>query len=91
MTKAELVNAICKRHQNLSKRACDEMLDTIFDTLSKGLKKDRRFTYPGFGTWSVKQRASRKGVNPRTGHPITIKAYKTVTFKPAADYKKTLN
>lgn len=91
MTKASLVSAVCKRHKNLSKRACDDLLNTVFETLSKGIKKDKRFTYPGFGTWSVKTRSARKGVNPRTGHPITIKAHKTVTFKPSTEWKKNLN
>lgn len=91
MTKAELVAKIAREHPELSKRAIGEMLDTTFDLLSTGIKKDKRFTFPGFGTWTVKTRKARKGVNPQTGHRITIKASKTCTFKPSIDFKKALN
>ncbi len=91
MTKADLISAICKKCPNLSKKAVSEIVDTAFTTLAVGLKKDKRFTYPGFGTWTVKQRKARKGINPQTGQAINIKASKTCTFKPSAEFKKGLN
>lgn len=91
MTKAELVAQMAKAHPELSKRAIGELLDTSFGLLATGIKKGKRFTYPGFGTWTVKTRKARKGVNPQTGQRITIKASKTCTFKPSIDFKKSLN
>jgi DNA-binding protein HU-beta len=91
MTKHDLISSICKEVPGVSKRAAGEILDTCFSCMAKGLKKDKRFTYPGFGTWTMKLRKARKGVNPQTGNPITIKASKTVTFKPSLDFKKALN
>lgn len=91
MTKAQLVNDIAKHNPDLSKRAIGEVLDTAFELMAKGIKKDKRFTFPGFGTWTMKTRKARKGVNPQTGQRITIKASKTCTFKPSADFKKALN
>ncbi|MGA0162690.1 MAG: HU family DNA-binding protein [Bdellovibrionota bacterium] len=91
MTKAELVAHLAKQQPELSKRAIGELLDGTFEYLAKGIKKDRRFTYPGFGTWTMKTRKARKGVNPQTGQRITIKASKTCTFKPSIDFKKALN
>lgn len=91
MTKAELVANIAKQQPELSKRAIGEMLDCTFELLAKGIKKDRRFTYPGFGTWTMKTRKARKGVNPQTGQRITIKASKTCTFRPSSEFKKSLN
>jgi DNA-binding protein HU-beta len=91
MTKAELVAQMAKAHPELSKRAIGEFLDTSFGLLATGIKKGKRFTYPGFGTWTVKTRKARKGVNPQTGQRITIKASKTCTFKPSIDFKKSLN
>jgi DNA-binding protein HU-beta len=91
MTKHDLISAICKEVPGLSKKTCGEVLDTCFGSLAKGIKKDKRFSYPGFGTWTMKLRKARKGVNPQTGQPITIKASKTCTFKPSIDFKKALN
>ncbi|MFH1727713.1 MAG: HU family DNA-binding protein [Pseudomonadota bacterium] len=89
MTKAELVDNICKanKHRELSKTLVNEVCDTLFYELSRGIKKDKRFTYPGFGTWTLKNRKARTGRNPQTGEEIKIKASKTVTFKPAPRLK----
>jgi DNA-binding protein HU-beta len=91
MTKADLISTICKEIPNLPKKAVGEVVDVCFTALGRGIKKDRRFTYPGFGTWTVKQRKARKGINPQTGQAITIKATKTCTFKPSLEFKKGLN
>ena len=91
MTKSELITTIAKENCELSKKAIGQVLDTCFTTLARGIKKDKRFTYPGFGTWSVRARKARKGVNPQTGQPITIKASKTCAFKPSVEFKKSLN
>lgn len=91
MTKAELVEQVIKASKTgLSKKDTGELIDSIFDTVGKAIKKDTRFSYPGFGTFTVKKRAARKGRNPRTGSEIKIKASKTVGFKPAPSLKKTL-
>ncbi len=91
MTKSDLITAICKERPGLSKKAVGEVVDACFGTLARGLKKDKRFSFPGFGTWTVKARKARKGINPQTGQPITIKATKTCTFKPSLDFKRSLN
>jgi len=91
MTKADLISTISKDNPELSKRVIGETLDACFTSLSRGIKKDKRFTYPGFGTWTLRTRKARQGVNPQTGQRITIKASKTCTFKPSLDFKKALN
>ncbi|HEY7490161.1 MAG TPA: HU family DNA-binding protein [Candidatus Tectomicrobia bacterium] len=92
MTKAELVDQVVKASKgtNLSKKATADIVDAIFDEVGKAIKKDARFSYPGFGTFTVKRRAARKGRNPRTGAEIRIKASKTVGFKPAPSLKGSL-
>ena len=65
-------------------------VDSLFATISKTIKKDGRFSYPGFGTWTVRQRKARMGRNPQTGAEIKIKASKTVGFKPAKELKADL-
>jgi len=92
MTKAEFVDAVQKatKGATLSKRETEEVLDCMFDVLCKAIKKDKRFAYPGFGTFSVRNRKARSGRNPRTGEPIKIKASKTVVFKPSPRLKNML-
>ncbi len=92
MTKSEFVDAVQRGAKGtaLSKRDAEVMLDSAFEILSKSIKKDKRFAYPGFGTFSVKNRKARSGRNPRTGETIKIKASKTVAFKPAPKLKGML-
>jgi DNA-binding protein HU-beta len=92
MTKAELVEKVCYtlKHRDLSKAAVNEICDTLFENLSKGIKKDKRFTYPGFGTWTVRTRKARKGRNPQTGAVINIPASKTIGFRPSPEVKNSL-
>ena len=90
MTKADLISAVQKANKDLSKRAIEDVTDTTFTTLTKAIKKEGRFAYPGFGTFTVRNRKARKGRNPRTGEIISIKPSKTVGFRPTAALKKSL-
>ena len=89
MTKADLVNAVAKGAK-ISKRAAGSALDAAFEGIARAIKKERRFQVPGFGTFTVRSRKSRKGRNPQTGIEITIKASRTVGFKPSPGLKKGL-
>ncbi len=89
MTKADLIEVVAKA-THLNKRQAGEAVDATFDGIAKAIKKSKRFQVPGFGTFTVRSRKSRKGRNPQTGAAITIKASRTVGFKPAPDLKKGL-
>lgn len=89
MTKADLVEAVAKAAQ-INKRTAGEAVDATFDGIIKAIKKGKRFQIPGFGTFTVRARMARKGINPQTGDVITIKASRTVGFKPAPDLKREL-
>lgn len=92
MTKAELVEKVAQavKHREISKAAINEISDALFETLTKGIKKDKRFTYPGFGTFTIRNRKARKGRNPQTGETINIPASKTVGFRPSPELKGAL-
>jgi len=101
MTKAELIEKIAKSRNlppDVSKKLVQQILDLAFDELGTYFTRARvtksqtpRFTYPGFGTFTKKQRRARKGVNPRTLEPMQIDASFTVDFKPGVELKRTLN
>ena len=90
MTKADLIEKVQASHGDLSKRQVALVLDAVFDHLAKAIRKDKRFSMPGFGTFVVKKRAGRVGRNPKTGAEIQIAPTKTVGFKPAPELKKAL-
>ncbi len=90
MTKADLIETIAAQGHGMTKKAAGELVDTLFATVAKTIKKEGRFFYPGFGTWTVRARKARMGRNPQTGAAIKIKASKTVGFKPAPKLKSVL-
>lgn len=90
MTKADLIDAVhASAGEGLSKKAVGELVEATIDGL-KGAIKTGRFSYPGFGTFTVKATKAREGRNPQTGATIQIAAGKRVGFKPAPKFKETL-
>mgnify|MGYP003908301703 CR=1 FL=1 len=90
MTKADLINAVAMKHKNMSKKATSELVDTLFTTVAMAVKKNGRFTYPGFGTFTVRNRKARMGRNPQTGEAIKIKAKTVVRLRPAKALKDAI-
>jgi DNA-binding protein HU-beta len=91
MTKAELIERVSKdAGPVVSKMMFTTMVELTFEHLHKAIRKDKRFTYPGFGTWAIKKRKARKGRNPKTGEVILIAPTRTVAFKPAPNFKASL-
>ncbi len=90
MTKAELVEAMAKQ-ADLTKADAAKALDAFLEAAATALKKDDKVTLVGFGTFSVKKRAARTGVNPRTREPIKIPASKTIGFTPGKALRETVN
>ncbi|HEV8344858.1 MAG TPA: HU family DNA-binding protein [Candidatus Binatia bacterium] len=89
MTKGDLIDEVAKGAK-VNKRIAGDAVDATFESLTRALKKEKRFQVPGFGTFTVRARKARKGRNPQTGAEIIIKASRTVGFKPAPDLKKVL-
>ena len=92
MTKAELLEKVSKdaKEVTISKKALEELIDSTFEEIKKAIKKNGKFSYPRFGTFSLKHRKARKGRNPRTNEPINIRASKTVGFRPTPSLKAQL-
>lgn len=67
-------------------RAAGDLITAII----KEMKKNGGFTLPSFGTFAVRKTKARKGVNPRTGEPVKVKAGKTVRFKASPNLKKAV-
>jgi DNA-binding protein HU-beta len=89
MNKAELINAVAK-DAKMSKKDAGAAVDAMIKIVTSTLKKSDKVTLVGFGTWEVRKRAARMGVNPQTGKPIKIKATKVVSFKPGAALKQAV-
>lgn len=90
MTKADLVVKMAKG-SGMTQRAAEVALESALKSIRDSLKKGKKVTLVGFGTFSVGRRAARNGRNPRTGRVIRIPASKVPRFKPGKDLKKAVN
>jgi len=90
MNKADFVASLAEKAE-LSKADAGRALDAMVETIGKALKKGDTVTLVGFGTFSVRKRAARKGRNPQTGAEIKIKASKSPAFKAGKALKDAIN
>ncbi|MCX6736492.1 MAG: HU family DNA-binding protein [Candidatus Parcubacteria bacterium] len=86
MTKENLAEIVVAKLE-CSKKDAAELINEIFDGIAKTLSHEEDVTVTGFGTFTVKRRAARMGVNPRTGEKISIAATKVPKFKAGKGLK----
>lgn len=87
--KIELVEAIAAK-MHVTKKDATEIVDTFAEVITDGLIKDSVVKIPGVGTFEVRDRKERNGVNPATGEPIVVPACKTVGVKVAKALKEVV-
>jgi len=90
MNKTELIAAMAEKSE-LSKKDAEKALTAFVDAVSDALKEGDKVQLVGFGTFEVKTRAARTGINPQTKEPVEIKASKAPAFKPGKALKDALN
>lgn len=89
MTKADLV-AIMAKTAGGSKTAAEKALNAMVGGIFESLRRGRRVTISGFGTFVVARRAARNGRDPRTGKEIKIPPAKVPRFRPSRSLKTAI-
>ncbi len=79
MNKAELVEEVAGK-AGLTKKEAGDVVDAITSAITDTLAMNERVTLVGFGTFQVRERKARKGVNPQTREAINIPAKKVPKF-----------
>ena len=88
MNKGELIEAVkANLGTDASKALAERAVEAVLEGIKAGIKKDSSVQRIGLGTFTVAKRAARKGVNPKTGEKISIKASKNVKFKAGTALK----
>lgn len=90
MTKAELVAAIAEKSE-LTKKDSEKALAAFTDAITETLAKGDKIQLVGFGTFEVRTRAAREGVNPQTKKKIKIAAAKVPAFKAGKALKDAVS
>ena len=86
VNKGDLIDLVAK-HTESTKAAAGKAVDAIFDGIASALDKGEKVAIVGFGTFLVKKRKARIGINPKTKEKINIPAKKVPAFKPGSELK----
>jgi DNA-binding protein HU-beta len=89
MTKAELVVVMAKATGS-TKASAERALDAFLVAIRDSLRKGRRVTISGFGSFAITRRAERNAKNPRTGKTMRIPAARVPRFKPSKSLKSAV-
>jgi DNA-binding protein HU-beta len=90
VNKTELVASVAEK-TGLTKKDAEKAVNALFDSVQEALTAGDKVQMIGFGTFEVKERAARKGRNPRTGQDIEIPASKNPVFKAGKALKDSVN
>jgi nucleoid DNA-binding protein len=88
VTKSEFVDHIAGSFE--SKKAAGDAVEAVLGGIEGVLKSGGDVNFTGFGKFSVAERASRQGINPRTRERITIQGGKVPKFSAGAGLKSTI-
>ena len=80
MNKTELIAAVAEKAE-LSKKDAEAAITAMVDAITEALSQEEKVQLVGFGSFEVKKRAARTGLNPRTKETIEIPASAVPTFK----------
>ena len=89
MNKAELINSVAATAE-VSKKEAEAVITATLDAITAALKEGDKVQLVGFGSFEVKKRAARTGLNPRTKETIEIPASAVPTFKAGKALKDTV-
>ena len=91
MTKSELIAKVANENPHLFQRDVERIVTTIFDEISNALAQGDRVELRGFGAFSIKERGSRIGRNPRTGESVEVGEKFIPYFKTGKQLRERLN
>src|SRR5258708_4341258 len=89
MTKKEMAKSISEK-LGLPLATVAEVVQELFNGVTKVLLEEGRLELRGFGVFRVKRRKSRRGRNPRTGAMVDVPSRLTVAFKPGQEMAEQL-
>ena len=90
LTKKDLVNLIYMQI-GFSKQISENLIEDFFDIIVENLKNEKILKLSIFGTFSIRQKKSRIGRNPKTKESKIIASRDVVLFKPSKEFKEFIN
>ena len=90
LTKKDLVNLIYMQ-LGFSKQISENLIEDFLSTILKNIIDEKKLKISKFGTFSIRQKNSRIGRNPKTKEAKMISSRQVVLFKPSKEFKELIN
>ena len=90
LTKAHIIDAVAESNGYTRKKSI-ETVETVLELIKRSLESGEDVLISGFGKFSVKQKAKRKGRNPATGEDMILTPRRVVTFKYSGILRDKIN
>ncbi len=90
LTRKDLAEAVAGQ-LGYPQSSCADIVDSFLDTMKNALLDGENIKLVHYGTFTIRDKAPRRGRNPRTGESITIKERQTVNFRPSKKLREQIN
>ncbi len=90
LTKKDLVNLVYMQ-LGFSKQISENLIEDFLSTIISNIKDEKKLKLSKFGTFSIRQKKSRIGRNPKTKETKMISSREVVLFKPSKEFKDFVN
>ena len=90
LTKKDLVNLIYMQ-LGFSKQIAENLIEDFLSMIVSNIKEEKKLKLSKFGTFSIRQKKSRIGRNPKTKETKVISSRNVVLFKPSKEFKDFVN
>ena len=90
LTKKDLVNLVYMQ-LGFSKQISENLIEDFLSTIVTNIKLEKKLKLSKFGTFSIRQKKSRIGRNPKTKETKVISSREVVLFKPSKEFKEFIN
>ena len=90
LTKKDLVNLVYMQ-LGFSKQISENLIEDFLSTIVSNIKREKKLKLSKFGTFSIRQKKSRIGRNPKTKETKIISRRDVVLFKPSKEFKDFVN
>ena len=90
LTKKDLVNLVYMQ-LGFSKQVSDNLIEDLLSTIVSNIRNEKKLKLSKFGTFTIRQKKSRIGRNPKTKEKKVISSREVVLFKASKEFREYVN
>jgi DNA-binding protein HU-beta len=90
MQKTDFIARVAQE-TGVSKKTARQVIETALDIIAQNLAEGEKVVLTGFGTFELRRRQARRGVNPQTRQAMTIPASLSPGFSASNSLKNLVS